>query len=146
MKTIKLNNKGIIHHLVIIIVAVVVAVSAIGVGVYEYANSSSHKSHAAGWSIVGMFNGDKVFACSTSVNGAYGNLERVGAYSNGGGLVLLTFQGGNVVQSAYVAPGTMGYIWASKNLNETVQVYGGISEVAELGTGTNWPWQNLAYC
>ena len=146
MKTIKLNVEGIIHHLVIIIVAVVVAVSAIGVGVYEYANSSSHKSHAAGWTMVGWYNNDKVFACSTSVNGAYGSLEHVGAYSNGGEMYLLTYQGGSVVQSTDIAPGTEGFVWASKNLNETVQVYGGISEVAELGTGTNWPWQNLAYC
>ena len=63
MKTIKLNTKGIIHHLVLIIVAVVIVVAGVGVGVYEYSNH--HKSHAAGWqTVLAPSNGyDGIVAC-----------------------------------------------------------------------------------
>ena len=149
MKTIKLNVEGIIHHLVIIIVAVVVAVSAIGVGVYEYANSSSHKSHAAGWTTVGWYNNDKVFACSTAVSGGYGNLEHVGVYSNGGEVNLITVQSGKGgVSYSGVSQGSEGFIWASKDLNQYVIIANsnGDQTIAQVGPGTSYPWQNLAYC
>ena len=146
MKTIKLNVDGIIHHLVIIIVAVVVAVSAIGVGVYEYANSSSHKSHAAGWTMVGWYNNDKVFACSTAVSGGYGNLEHVGVYTNGGGLSLITLTpGGGLASQVTVSQSSEGFIWASVDLHENVNIVSSNGVVAVLGSG-QYPWQNLAYC
>ena len=143
MKITKLNNKGIIHHLGLGILIAGIEVAIVGTGLYVYSNA--HKSHAAGWSTVGMYNNAKIFACSTAVSGYYGNLEHVGVFSNGGDLSLGAVQNSKYVQYVNVTKSTEGFIWASVDLNEHVNI---ISEPAgkiidQLGPGTSNPWKNI---
>ena len=170
MKTIKLNTKGIIHHLVIIIVAVVVAVSAIGVGVYEYANSSSHKSHAAGWTNLGGINGNTLtWACYTT--NYLGNIGK--PLTNNVSVLLISHIKSRVWIAGYAGtlpagtggnggwtgngwtPFNGGYILETtiRNLAQGDHVAvrvanGGVSNVINIGgvSGTSFPWSTLDSC
>ena len=168
MKTIKLNTKGIIHHLVLIIVAVVIVVAGVGVGVYEYSNH--HKSHAGGWANLGGLNGNTLtWACSSYFSSIYGPAETVkvllisgvpskvwiAGYTSqntqNGGDSYWTSSGWTPYYSSYLLERTLTVMPTSRvaiRVSVEGPAYNGVLPhgTINIGYNTAWPWQNLPYC